>query len=202
MPYDIDDLLRPPSVTAARALETAERWCSPAVVRHSLRSWAWARSLAEAEGIDYDAELLFVAAALHDIGVAEPFDAHLTPFEAAGGAVAWVFAAGVGWPTARRIRLQEIIERHMWVEVDPALDAEGHLLEIATSLDVAGAGSSRWDAGLLRAVTERLPRDEFAAEFDAAIHDQARRKPASAAGRLAASGRIADGEREWRARAQ
>lgn len=197
MPYDIEELLRPPSATAALALQAAERWCSPAVLRHSLRSWIWARSLADAEGLDYDAELLFAAAALHDIGVAEPFDAHRTPFESAGGAAAWLFAAGAGWPTERRTRLQEVIERHMWVEVDPAVDIEGHLLEVATSLDVAGAGSSRWDTRLLRAVTERLPRAEFAAEFDTAIRDQAERKPASAAARLAHSGRIADGERAW-----
>ncbi|GAB3145147.1 HD domain-containing protein [Microbacterium neimengense] len=197
MPYDIDELLRPPSATAALALETAERWCSLAVLRHSLRSWVWARALADAEGLDYDAELLFAAAALHDIGVAEPFDAHRAPFEGAGGAAAWVFAAGAGWPIERRVRLQEVIERHMWVEVDPAVDIEGHLLEVATSLDVAGVGSSRWDPQLLRAVTERLPRAEFAAEFDTAIRDQGRRKPASAAARLAQSGRIADGERTW-----
>lgn len=197
MPYDIDELLRPPSAAAALALQVAEQWCSPAVLRHSMRSWVWARSLADAEGLDYDAELLFVAAALHDIGVAEPFDAHRTPFEGAGGAAAWVFAAGAGWPTERRIRLQEVIERHMWVEVDPTLDAEGHLLEVATSLDVAGAGSSRWDAQLLRVVMARLPRADFAAEFDAAIRDQAERKPASAAARLARSGRIADGELTW-----
>jgi hypothetical protein len=195
--HDIDELLRPPSATAALALSAAERWCSPAVLRHSLRSWAWARSLADAEGLGYDAELLFTAAVLHDVGMAEPFDAHRTPFEGAGGAVAWVFAAGAGWPPERRVRLQEVIERHMWVEVDPALDIEGHLLEVATSLDVAGAGSSGWDAQLLRAVTERLPRGEFAAEFDASIRDQAERKPASAAARLAQSDRIVDGERTW-----
>lgn len=197
MPYDIDELLRPPTATAALALEAAERWCSPAVLRHSLRSWAWARALADADGLEYDAELLFTAAALHDIGVAEPFDAHRTAFEVAGGAAAWVFATGAGWPAERRVRLQEVIERHMWVEVDPTLDIEGHLLEVATSLDVAGVGASRWDARLLRAVTERLPRAEFALEFDTAIRDQADRKPASAAARLAHSGRIADGERTW-----
>ncbi|WP_202876829.1 hypothetical protein [Microbacterium sp. RG1] len=43
----------------------------------------------------------------------------------------------------------------------------------------------------------RLPRADFAAEFDAAIRDQAERKPASAAARLARSGRIADGELTW-----
>lgn len=197
MPYDIDELLRPPSAIAALAQQVAERWCSPEVMRHSLRSWVWARSLADAEGIDFDAELLFVAAALHDIGIAEPFDAHRAPFESAGGATAWVFAAGAGWSASRRIRLQEVIERHMWTDVDPAWDIEGHLLEVATSLDVAGVGSAKWDAELLRVVIARLPRVGFADEFDAAIRDQADRKPASAAARLAGSGRIAAGERAW-----
>ena len=197
MTRDLDDLLAPPTPTALLALEAARRWSSPALVDHGIRSWAWARLRAEALGLDHDAEVLYVAAMLHDLGVTPAFDAHEIAFESAGGAAGWLFAAGAGWPVERRERVREIIERHMWLSVDPALDPEGHLLEVATSLDVSGVAPELWDAGILRAVTQRHPRRDFSAQFAGCIHAQARRKPATPAARLDASQRIAEGGRVW-----
>ena len=199
---DVSELLEPPTATAGLALEVARRWCSPALVNHCLRSWVWAKTLGESLGLTLDDELLYVAAMLHDLGVSEPFDAHRLPFESSGGAAAWTFAAGAGWAASRRDRVMEVIERHMWVSVDPAEDPEGFLLETATSLDVAHANPEQWDASLRRDVTARLPRLGFGGEFDAAIGAQASRKPASTAARLHASGRIARGDAAWAAVAQ
>lgn len=197
MTLDLDDLLAPPTPVAALALEAVSRWSSTALVNHGIRSWAWARLRADALGLDHDPELLFVTAMLHDLGVTPAFDAHEMAFESAGGAAGWLFAAGAGWPLQRRERVREVIERHMWRSVDPLLDAEGHLLEVATSLDVSGAAPELWDTGTLRAVTQRHPRLEFTAEFAGCIHAQAGRKPTSPAARLDASQRIAEGGRVW-----
>jgi len=197
MPIDVAALVSPPTPTAARALETAREWCSPDLVNHCLRSWVWAVALAERNSIPFDAELLYVATMLHDAGVARHFDAHEVPFEHAGGAVGWTFAAGAGWDAHRRQRVFEIIERHMWVSVDPAEDAEGHLLEAATSIDVAGAGIDQLDAAFLREVTGALPRGGFSADFATAIHEQAVRKPTSNAVRLDAAGRVDAGAGAW-----
>jgi hypothetical protein len=196
-PIDVDALIAPPTPVAASALEVARAFSTPDLVRHCLRSWVWAAALGDALGMPYDRELLYVAAMLHDLGVTESFDAVAVPFEAAGGAAGWAFAAGAGWPTARRERVREVIERHMWTSVDPDEDPEGHLLEVATSLDVSGVAPERWDAELLARVTERLPRGGFSPAFAAAIHAQAGRKPASAAARLDASGRIPAGAEVW-----
>ncbi|MES1170969.1 MAG: HD domain-containing protein [Actinomycetota bacterium] len=197
MAVDVDALVAPPTLVAALALEVAREWCSPDLLNHSLRSWVWASTLGDARGLSYDPELLFVASLLHDIGVTEEFDSHSVPFETAGGAVGWVFASGAGWPPERRTRVLEVIERHMWVEVDPATDVEGHLLEVATSLDVAGVGADQWSEDLLRAVTNALPRGDFSESFAASIHAQAARKPESTAARLDRSGRIRYGSLSW-----
>lgn len=193
-----DRLLTPPTEASGRALEVARHWCTPAVLHHSLRSWVWAKVLAEARGLDIDEELLYVASVLHDVGISPVFDSRTAAFEDAGAAVAWVFAAGAGWSAHRRTRLGEVIQRHMWVSVDVEVDPEGYLLEAATSLDVAHADPELWDADLVREIVERLPRLSFAEEFSAAIADQAACKPATAAARLDASGRIVTGEQKWK----
>ncbi|AMM21960.1 hypothetical protein AX769_19690 [Frondihabitans sp. PAMC 28766] len=192
---DVDTLLTPPTATAALALETSRATASPALANHCLRSWAFAAALGLERGLVVDAELLFVAAMFHDHGVVPEFDAVEAPFEDAGGAVGWVFAAGAGWPVERRERVREVIQRHAWASVDPASDVEGFLLEAATTLDVRGVGAEAWRADLVAAVVYRVPRLDFSATFDAAIAAQASRKPGSNAARFAPG--IADGARYW-----
>ena len=99
-----------------------------------------------------------MAAMLHDLGLVRAFDNHTEPFEEAGGHVAWVFGAGAGWPVERRVRAHEVIVRHMWDAVDPAADPEGHLLELATGLDISGRDPGAWPEALRREVVERHPR--------------------------------------------
>jgi hypothetical protein len=85
----------------------------------------------------------------------------------------------------------------MWRSVDPALDVEGYLLELATTLDVRGDGASRWQESDLRTITARVPRLDFGRAFDASISAQAARKPETAAVRLHASGGVATGTAFW-----
>jgi hypothetical protein len=184
----LDELLAPPTPIAERALDVARSLASPALLNHSLRSHAFAAALGHAEGIAFDPELLYVASMLHDIGLVPVFDSVSAPFEEAGGRVAWVFGAGAGWAPERRERASEVIVRHMWSEVDPNLDAEGHLLERATSIDVSGSGWDDWPAQLREDLVARVPRLGFAAEFTECIREQARRKPGTQAERAVIGG--------------
>lgn len=185
---EIADLLPAPTPATTAAREVVERFSSPAMVNHCERSYLWSASLGELQRIAHDRELLYVAAMLHDLGLMPAFDNHAAPFEDAGGDVGWVFGAGATWPVARRGRVKEIIVRHMWDEVDPALDAEGHLLCEGTGLDISGRNADAWPADLRAEVLARYPRLTLAAEFTAAFEDQARRKPRCAAAAAVASG--------------
>jgi hypothetical protein len=185
---NLADVLPTPTRATATAREVVERFSSPALVNHCERSYLWAASLGELQRIAYDRELLYVAAMLHDLGLMPAFDNYSAPFEDAGGDVGWVFAAGAGWPAARRERVKEIIVRHMWDEVDPAVDAEGHLLCEGTGLDISGRNAEVWPDDFRAEVLERYSRLTLAAEFAAAFEDQARRKPRCAAAAAVASG--------------
>jgi hypothetical protein len=187
----LDDLTPAETPAGRAALEVVEAFSSPALVNHCIRSYYWAAAYARQNGIAYDEELLHVAALLHDIGLVREFDNHTEPFEDAGGHVAWAFGAGAGWPVERRVRVHEVIVRHMWDEVDRDADPEGHLLELATGLDISGRDAGAWPDELRREVLDRYPRLTLAPEFTAAFEDQARRKPHCTAAAAVASG-IAD----------
>jgi hypothetical protein len=175
------DLPQPDSGTARAALEVATTYCTPALLNHSVRSYLWAAAYGLDRGVDFDAELLYVAALFHDVGLLREFDNHRLPFEAAGGHAVWVFAAGAGWPLPRRVRAAEIVVHHMWDDVPAEVDPEGHLLAVATSLDISGAGFDDWSTELQSEVVRALPRLDLAEEFVACFRDQARRKPADLA---------------------
>ncbi|MBB6546531.1 HD domain-containing protein [Nonomuraea rubra] len=183
-----DDLVIPDTPAARGALEVAAQYHTPSLLNHSLRAYLWAAAYAQDNGIAFDAELLYVSAMLHDIGLAAEFDSHTVPYEEAGGHVAWAFCAGAGWSPERRARACEVIIRHMWEEVPLEEDPEGHLLELSTGMDISGRRTDEIPAEVRREVLERHPRLEIAKEFSVCIADQGARKPSSFAARFVRNG--------------
>ena len=181
--------LEVPTTAATRAAEEVlRRYAGDALANHAVRSAVFAAAYGRLTGVDYDPELLHVAGLLHDLGLEPAFDSHRLPFEVAGGELAWVFGAGLGWPEPRRQRLADVVVRHMWDYVDPALDPEGHLLERATSLDISGRRLDEWPAPLRAEVLAAWPRLDLAERFTACFADQADRKPDSSAAAAMRSG--------------
>ncbi|MEV0615575.1 HD domain-containing protein [Nonomuraea sp. NPDC050404] len=183
-----DDLVIPDSPACRGALEVAAQYHSPSLLNHSIRAYLWAAAYAQDRRISFDAELLYVSAMLHDIGLVAEFDSHTVPYEEAGGHVAWAFCAGAGWSPERRLRACEVIIRHMWEEVPLAEDPEGHLLELSTGMDISGRGTDEIPAEVRREGLERYPRLEIAKEFSVCVADQGARKPSSLAARFVRDG--------------
>jgi len=179
----MNDFVIPDSTSAAAALEVASAYLSPALLSHSHRVYLWAAALGTQDGIPYDAELAFVAAMFHDISLVPVFDSHTVAFEEAGGHVARVFATGAGWSPARRERLGEVIVRHMWPEVDPATDPEGHLLSRAAAFDIVGKNLDDLTPAFRAEVLRQHPRLDLPTEFLTCFQAQATRKPDSSAAR-------------------
>jgi hypothetical protein len=185
----LQDFSAPGSPAARAAYELAASCHSPALLHHVVRSWLWAEGFALVEGrTDADHELLYTAAVLHDLGLVPAYDNATLSYEEAGGHVAVALAAGAGWAAERRQRALDVIVRHNWPSVDPALDLEGHLLEIATGLDISGARADVLPPDFVREVLAAHPRLTLAEEFTASVTDQAARKPATAARRLVDGG--------------
>jgi hypothetical protein len=177
----------PQTPPATAALAVACRFYSPALLHHCQRSYLWAAKYGETHGIAFDEELLYVSAMLHDLGLTDAFDSHRVDFEVAGGNLAWVFGVAAGWSAERAARAEEIIVLHMRPDVPADVDAEAHLLQVATSWDVAGRRPEEFPEPLRAVILGRHPRQGFGGEFIAHFEDQARRKPNSAAAASIAS---------------
>jgi hypothetical protein len=171
----------PQTPAAKAAFAVAERFYTPALRHHCMRSYLWGTRYAAKHGIAFDDELYFVSAMLHDIALTEVFDSHRVPFEEAGGELAWVFGVAAGWSEDRAARATDIIVLHMRGDVSAAADPESHILQVATAWDVAGRRPEEFPPELRAELLERYPRKGFGDEFVACFEDQARRKPDSAA---------------------
>lgn len=184
----LGELAAPPTAAVGAATQVAQRFTSPWMFNHARRSYLWGAAYAAQRKLHYDRELFYVAAILHDVALQEQFDHYSLPFEEAGGHVAWVFAAGAGWPASSANRVSEIIVQHMRDDVAMDHDVESHLLQVATSLDISGRNLDDWPSTLRRQVLDEVPRGRLADEFLACLSAQAHRKPASAAATALKSG--------------
>ncbi|TDD62214.1 HD domain-containing protein [Kribbella antibiotica] len=179
----MNDLVIPATPAAAAALEVAAAYQSPALQSHSRRVYVWATALAERENIQYDAELLFVAAMFHDLSLVPVFDSHTVSFEEAAGHLARVFATGAGWSPVRRERLGEVIVRHMWPDVSVSDDPAGHLISRAAALDIVGKNVDELSTEFRADVLKQFPRLGLTDEFLKCFQAQAERKPDSSPAR-------------------
>jgi len=64
----------PDSALARRARDLITEVASSSLVNHSVRSFAWAVELARHDRVEFDPEILYVSAILHDIGLVPAYD--------------------------------------------------------------------------------------------------------------------------------
>jgi hypothetical protein len=166
-----------PDSRLARRAEDLVREVSPAfLTNHCLRSHTWSVALAEADHVRFDAELLYVAALLHDLGLVERFDTGRC-FEVDGADAAANLAAEEGWSGERQDALAEAIRLHVAVEIALEDGPEAYLLWHATGLDVTGHRHGDVDPQIVRRVIAAHPRLDFKRGFTDLIAKQAERKP-------------------------
>ena len=172
----IVDIRIPDSRLAHEAEELVRTSSPPFLTNHCFRSHAWAVALAERGGIGFDAELLYVAALLHDVGLVAEFDTGRC-FELDSAAAAADLAAAAGWSQERREALAEAIRLHNALEEELGGSPEGYLLWHATGLDVVGHRYRDLDRRAIESVVARYPTLDFKRGFTDLLLDQAQRKP-------------------------
>lgn len=181
------DLQIPDSRIADQAAELVRTSSPEFLTNHCFRSYAWAVALADRDHVRFDAELLYVAAVLHDLGLVARFDTGRC-FEEDGAAAAADLATAERWSDERREALAEAIRLHVAAEIALKDGPEAYLLWHATGLDVTGHRHSALTPQIIEEVIAAYPRFDFKRGFTDLIADQAARKPNCWAARAATEG--------------
>lgn len=179
----------PDSAFARSAREQIVDVAEPYLVNHSVRAYAWAVELALHDGLDFDSEILYVSAALHDIGLVPAYDLGGC-FETDGAIAARDFALDQGQPAERAKAIYDVVELHMAASLPATATNEDVLLEASTGTEVTGYRIGDIRPATVPAVLAAYPRLDFKAQFAAAFVDQAARKPHCRVGEMVRSGKL------------
>jgi hypothetical protein len=165
-----------PDTPATREAEAVCRESSGgSLTNHCLRSYAWGVLLGLSEGISFDAESLYAAAMMHDLGLTPAYDRGQC-FETDGADAAREILSRLGWLEQAIGTVSEAIYLHMHDIPDDAT-GEARLLALGTSADVSGRRVLELAEPTRDAVLRLFPRLGFKRLFIDLFEDQARRKP-------------------------
>jgi HD domain len=170
------DMPVPDSPLARRARELIADVAAPFLVNHSVRSYAWAVELARHDGLQFDPEILYVSAVLHDIGLVTAYDLGGC-FEVDGAIAAEQLARDTGQPHDRARAIYDVIALHMIEDLPPDPAPEVALLWDSTGTDVSGDRFTDVRPAIIPGLLAAYPRLDFKRKFSALFVDQASRKP-------------------------
>lgn len=180
---DPDAIALPDSDAAVRAIEHARALSEAWLFHHCLRTYAWGALLAQADRLRYDRELLFVACALHDLGLTDAHAGHASDcacFAIEGARAAHRFASEkIGWERERCDRLADAIALHLNVSVAVERGPEAHLLNAGAAFDVVGLRMREVPAAAREEVLSNYPRLRFSAQMAKAMKAKAQAFPRS-----------------------
>ena len=177
----------PDSTLARLARELIADVAAPFLVNHSVRSYAWAVELARHDELQFDPEILYVSAMLHDIGLVPAYDLGGC-FEVDSAIAAERLVREAGEPEARARAIYDVIALHNNETLPPDPASEVALLWDSTGTDVTGDRFTDVRPAIVPGLLAAYPRLDFKREFAALFVDQASRKPTCAAAEMVAQG--------------
>ena len=151
------------NATISLAIQELRNTSPRVLVNHAARTFYFGALIGYANKNNFDAEILFLACLLHDLGLTE---AHMgpLPFEIQGAEVArrLLLAAGLNASSAEVV--WDAIAMHP-LAISGFKRPEIALVAAGASADVLGAGLGKVDPSQVAEVLEAFPRLDFKREF-------------------------------------
>ncbi len=179
----------PDSAIARRARELIADVAAPFLVNHSVRCYAWAVELARHDELEFDPEILYVSAVLHDIGLVPAYDLGGC-YEVDGAIAAEELARDAGEPEERARAIYDVIALHNDETLPPDPASEVVLLWDSAGTDVTGDRLADVRPAIIPGLLAAYPRVDFKREFTALVVDQASRKPTCPAAGMVGTGML------------
>src|SRR3954451_20516874 len=168
--------LAPPDSALARDADVAAQdLLTPALRNHSSRAYTWGAAIAALHGIEFDRELLYLAAMFHDTGIPSPVPE--VDFTVRSAALAREFADSHDVPADSRELVANTIAMHCTPGVGLEAGAEAHLLAAGAGVDVFGLRSNEIPDAVRQRVIQQYPRLGFKREFAGLLRAEAKQVP-------------------------
>ena len=151
---------------------------------HSRRVFLWGALVGAERGLDFDAELLYVGAMFHDIGLVEGHRSRDERFEIDGANAARRFLEQHGVPEEEVMTVWEAIALHTTPEIPRYKQPEVALVNAGVEFDVLGIGFDDVPAVVRDEVVAAHPRTGFKAGIVDAFADGMRSKPETTFGTM------------------
>jgi hypothetical protein len=158
----------PDTALVARAIDYARASSEPFLFNHVMRSWLFAEALGQLDQSEYDAEVLAVAALLHDLGLAKAFAGPLR-FEVEGANAAREFARKEGLDARRAQLIWDGVALNSTPSIAFFKETEVVLSTAGTALDWAGIGSERLTADRVDEIVAAFPRLDMKQQFTRSV---------------------------------
>jgi hypothetical protein len=169
----------PDTALVRDAIDLSRSLLEPFLFNHVMRSWLFGISLSEAAEVTPDAELLAVAAILHDLGLTERYTAE-NRFEVDGANAAREFMKDRGISAQKTQVVWDAIALHTTPTLALHKEPEVVMTHSGIAVDVLGAGLDRIPQEKQRAILTAFPRLAFKDEFKGCLSNVVRQKPMTA----------------------
>jgi hypothetical protein len=174
----------PDSALAREATEFVRDASTQLLFDHSRRVFLWASLQAELLSLDHDAELLYVGAMFHDLGLVESHRSAHERFEIDGANAARAFLERHSLPEEQVMTVWESIALHTTRQVTDYKQPEVRLVALGVQYDVLGLRFDALTAKQRDAVLAAHPRINFKTGMIDALAAGVRNKPETAAGTM------------------
>jgi hypothetical protein len=155
----------PDSVLAKDATDTLREHSTDLLINHSIRVYLFAAEQGRQQELRFDPELLYVAAAFHDLGLIKKFSSQNERFEVDGANAARQFLNAHNISEDQVQTVWEAIALHTTPGIPKYMRPEVALLNSGVLLDVLGVGFDQFPAELREEIVARYPRKNFKEGF-------------------------------------
>jgi HD domain len=170
----------PDSALAREATEFVRDASTQLLFDHSRRVFLWASLRAEQLSLRYDAELLYIGAMFHDVGLLEGHRSEHERYEIDGANAARAFLERHGLPEEQVMTVWESIALHTTRQVPNYKQPEVRLVALGMQYDMFGSSFDALNAEQRAAVLAAHPRTNFKTGMIEALAAGIRDKPETA----------------------
>ncbi|MFC3773743.1 HD domain-containing protein [Paenibacillus sp. GCM10012303] len=176
---EIAGIVLPDTKLSKEATELVREVSPAPIFNHVLRSYLFGASIGNRMNKKYDAELLYLSAIMHDLGVVERFIGEAR-FEIDGADAAADFLTKHQYPAEKISIAWDAIALHTSIEIAARKEPEVALLHFGTFRDAGFILDDTLPPSFMEEVYEAVPQLGIEQAFTAALAEVLRRKPHTA----------------------